>query len=200
MKEKLKDAEPKAEEAEEKRRESAEKEAQGEAGNAVSAERKKWQVKGKALPVEMVTMAAQTDHIQKPIVVQVDDGTQIKAAVEEVEKGRARGSEDTEMKDRSNNSGSDREMYKDLSGCEEKDEALVVAPPVTKKQAAPRLPARPAGKRSRPAKIPPRSTSPDDNGPLVKAIVIHGTPCQRPLADTIQDVGGKGIMGACWLL
>jgi len=87
-----------------------------------------------------------------------------------------------------------------ISGYEDEDEALVAAPPATKKQAAPRSAAKPAGKRSQPAKTPPRSASPDDNGPLVKAMVIHGVPCQRPMADTIQDVGVKGIMGARWLL
>jgi len=110
-------------------------------------------------------------------------------------KGRAKDSEDTVMKDGSDNSDSYREMYEDLSGYEDEDEALVAAPPATKNQAAPRSAARPAGKRSRPAKTPPRSTSPDDSGPLVKAMVIHGVPA-RPMADTIQDVGVKGIMGA----
>jgi len=75
-----------------------------------------------------------------------------------------------------------------------------VEPPATKKQDAPRSAAKPAGKRSRPAKTPSRSASPDENGPLVKAMVIRGVPCQRPMADTIQDVGVKGIMGARWLL
>jgi len=31
-------------------------------------------------------------------------------------------------------------------------------------------------------------------------MVIHGVPCQRFMADTIQGVGVKGIMGARWLL
>jgi len=30
--------------------------------------------------------------------------------------------------------------------------------------------------------------------------VIHGVPYLGPMADTIQDVGVKGIMGARWLL
>jgi len=168
------------------------------AGKAVSAERKKWQAKGKALPVETVTVATQTDHIQEPTVVQVDDGTQTEL---EKGKGRAKDSEDTVMKYGSDNSDTYREMYEDLSGYEDEDEALVAAPlATTKKQAAPRSAAKPAGKRSRPAKTPHRSTSPDDNGPLVKAMVIHGVPCQRPMADMIQDVGVKGIMGARWLL
>jgi len=35
------------------------------AGKAVSAERKKWQAKGKALPVETVTIATQTDYTEE---------------------------------------------------------------------------------------------------------------------------------------
>ena len=211
MKEELQIAEQKVEEAEEKTEEKwrawAEKEVQVKAGKAVSAERKKWQAKLKALPVETVMTATQTDHIQKPKAIQVDDGTQTEVALEELEKamekkrerkgkGRAKDSEDVVMKDGSDNSDTYQEMYEDLSGYEDEDEALVAAPPATKKQAAPRSAARPAGKRSRPTKTPPRSTSLDDNGPLVKATVIHGVPYQRPMADTIQDVGVKGIMGA----
>jgi len=62
------------------------------------------------------------------------------------------------------------------------------------------LAAKLAGKRFQLAKTPPRSASPDDNGLLVKAIVIHEVPCQRSMADTIQDVGVKRIIGARWLL
>ena len=43
-------------------------------GKVVSVERKKWQAKGKALPVEKVTITTQTDYIQEPTVVQVDNG------------------------------------------------------------------------------------------------------------------------------
>ncbi|KAF8415348.1 hypothetical protein EV426DRAFT_722150 [Tirmania nivea] len=46
-------------------------------------------------------------------------------------------------------------------------------------------------------KIPPQKTPPHDK--LVKAVVIHGVPCQRPIADIIQDMGVRGIMGARWL-
>ena len=88
----------------------------------------------------------------------------------------------------------------DLSGNEYGEEILVAAPPATKKQAPPHSEAGRAGKRTRPAKTPPRSTSPDDNGPFVKAMVTSGIPCHRPMADTTQDVGVKGIMGAHWLL
>jgi len=106
--------------------------------------------KGKALPVEKVTIATQTDHIQEPIVVQVDDGTETEVVLEELEKaverkregkgkGRAKDSEDTVMKDESDISDSYWEMYEDLSAYEDEDEALVAAPPATKKtQTAPR--------------------------------------------------------------
>ncbi|KAF8416587.1 hypothetical protein EV426DRAFT_721711 [Tirmania nivea] len=87
-------------------------------------------------------------------------------------------------------------IYEGLSGYEDEDEAPVVAPPTTKKQAAP-CPAAKAGK-SRPAKISPQKTPPNDK--LVKAVVIYGVPCQRPIADIIQDMGVRGIMGARWLL
>jgi len=127
----------------------------GEGGKAVSAERKKWQAKGKALPVETVTIATQTDHNQEPKAIQVhDDGTQTEVVVEEFEKGRAKVSEDTVKKDRSENCDGHREMHQDLSGYEDEEESLVAEHPATKKQAA----------LSRPAKTPPRSTSPYDNG------------------------------------
>ena len=60
----------------------------------------------------------------------------------------AKDSENVEMKDRP----------LDLSGYEDEDDAPVVAPPTTKKRAAPRSAAR-AGKNSRPAKTP---TTPGD--------------------------------------
>jgi len=89
----------------------------GEGGKAVSAERKKWQAKGKALPVKKVTSTTQTDYIQEPTVIQVDNGIQMEVVLEELEKamerkrerkgkGRAKDSEDTGMKDGSNNSDS----------------------------------------------------------------------------------------------
>jgi len=148
LQEKLKAAERKAEGAEEKAEEKwnawVEKESQVKAGKAVSAEGKNLQAKGKALPVEKVTIATQTDHIREPTVVQVDKGTQAEAGLEELEqamekkrerkgKGRAKDSEDIVMKDGSNNSDIDREMYEDLSGYEDEDEALVAAPLATKK-------------------------------------------------------------------
>jgi len=192
VKEKLTIAERKAEEAEEKAEEKwrawAEKEGQVKAGKELSVERKKWQAKVKALPVENVMIATQTDYIREQTVVQVDNGIQTEVVLETLEKamekkserkgkGRAKDSEDTVMKDGSNNSDSSREMYEYLCGYEDEDEAMVAAPPATKKQAAPFSAAKPAGKRSQPAKTPPRSGSSDNNGPLVKAMVIHGVPC-----------------------
>jgi len=85
----MKAAERKAEEVEEKAEEKwkacAEGEAQVKAGKALSAERK-WKAKGRALPVEAVTISSQTDHIHKPKATQVDDGTQMEVALEEFEK------------------------------------------------------------------------------------------------------------------
>jgi len=76
MRERLQATERKEEEAGEKWKAWAEKEAQVNAGKAVSSEGKKWQAKGKALPVETVTMAAQTDRIQEPKAIHLDDGIQ----------------------------------------------------------------------------------------------------------------------------
>jgi len=195
------------EECEEKWRKWAEKEAQVKAGKAVSAERKKWQAKGKALPVEMVPNTTQTqpeEEMVKPMQAtssvqtvemrQEEKGTQTEADVlveaMERKKNRKQGKgkerrkdEDTEMKDRAGDLTTDvyRE-YEDLSTYEEEDETLVPEPPARKKQAA-RRPAASAGKKSQPAKSPPRSTSPNDT--LVKALVVHGIPCQRPLAELV---------------
>ncbi|KAF8415993.1 hypothetical protein EV426DRAFT_687979 [Tirmania nivea] len=168
-------------------KEWAEKEVGDRSRKIVVSKRKKWQAKDKALPVEMVSVGTQSDHFAGEIrKAQVEVAVQTEA---EIEKKGVEDSEDVEMADRSN-------MYEDLSGYEDEDEAPVVAPPTTKKQAAPR-PAAKAGK-SRPAKIPPQKTSPHDK--LAKAVVIHGVPCQRPIADIIQDMGVRGIMGARWLL
>jgi len=106
---------------------------------AGKAERKKWQAKGKALPVETITIATQTNHIQEPKAMQVEEGTQTdgithaeegtqtEVGIEELEKvmerkrerkgkRRAQDSEDTVMKDGSDNSGNYQEMYEDLVG------------------------------------------------------------------------------------
>ena len=59
-------------------------------------------------------------------MLQVDDGTQT-----ELQKGTAKESDDIVMEGRSHNSGGYRDMYRDLSGCEGGDGALVAAPPAT---------------------------------------------------------------------
>ena len=73
----------------------------------------------------------------------------------------------------------------------------MAAPPATKQQAA-RRPTAKAGKKSQPPKTRLRSPPPSDNHP-VKAMVIHRVPSQRPLADLMQEMGAKAIMGARWL-
>jgi len=176
----------------------------------------------KALPVEMVPHATQTqpeEEMVKPMLAtssiqtvetrQEEKEIQTEADVlveamerkknRKKEKGKERRKdEDTVMKDGSGDFDTDRYRdYKDLSGYEEEDETLALEPPVRKKQAA-RRPAAPAGKKSQPAETPPRSPPPNDI--LVKALVVHGIPCQRPLAELVQDVGPGGIMGARWLL
>jgi len=187
------------EECEEKWKKWAEKEAQLKAGKAVSAERKKWQAKGKALPVEMVPHATQTqpeEEMVKPMLVtssvqmvetrQEERGIQTEAdvLVEAMErknnrkmgKGKERRKdEDTEMKDGSGDLDTDRyQDYEDLSGYEEEDETLTPEPPAKGKQTA-RRPAALAGKKSQPAKTHSRSTPP--NNTLVKALVFHRIPC-----------------------
>ncbi|KAF8416454.1 hypothetical protein EV426DRAFT_721807 [Tirmania nivea] len=143
------------------------------------SERKKWQAECKALPVETVSVGTQSDHIEEGVVkVQAEVGVQTEMGVE---KEGAGDSDDIVMADGSS-------MDEDLSAYEDEDEA----------PAAPRLAAK-AGKKSRPAKTPPQNTPPSDNSGE-KAIVIHGVPCQRPMADIIQDVGVRGILGARWLL
>ena len=104
--------------------------------------------------------------------------------------------EDIVMKDRHEVTKLEEwQPYEDLSSYEEEHVVQVAAPPATKKLAALRLVAN-AGKKSQRAKknqvTSVRTSS--------RAMVIHGIPCQRPLANIIQDVGVKGTMGARWLL
>ncbi|KAF8424371.1 hypothetical protein EV426DRAFT_716989 [Tirmania nivea] len=139
------------------REEMAEKEVGDRSRKIVVSERKKWQAKDKALPVEMVSVGTQSNHFAGEIrKAQVEVAVQTEA---EIEKKGVEDSEDVEMADRSN-------MYEDLSGYEDEDEA---------------------------PKTPPHDK-------LAKAAVIHEVPCQRPIADIIQDMGVRGIMGARWLL
>jgi len=115
----------------------------------VSSERKKWQAKGKALPVEMVPHATQTqpeEEMVKPMLVtssvqtvetrQEERGIQTEADVlveamerkKSIKKGKGkerRKDEDTDMKDGSGDLVTDRyQDYEDLSGYEEEDETL----------------------------------------------------------------------------
>jgi len=76
-------------------------------------------------------MTTQADHIQEPKVVQLDYDTQTEL---DKGKGRAKDSKDTVIKDGSDNSDTYQEMDEDLSGYEDEDEALVAAPPATKKK------------------------------------------------------------------
>ena len=160
----------------------AEKESQVKAGMAVAAERKKWQPKRKSLPVEKVNQLSQTDcsgEVSKVEVVEMATQT------EERKEERATYTEKLDVIMGEDSSSSDAEA---------KDDALVMTPPITKKQVEQRHSTK-AGKKSQPAKNIP----PVDNG-SARAIVIHGVPCQRPMADIIQDTGMRGIMGARWLL
>ncbi|KAF8428807.1 hypothetical protein EV426DRAFT_586136 [Tirmania nivea] len=165
-------------------KEWAEKEVEERTKKILVSQQKKWQAKGKALLVETVSVATQSDQV--PVVVEAEKIL----TEEEIEKRGAKDREDVVMADRS-------DLYEDLSGYEDEDEAPVVAPPTTKKQAATRSAVR-AGKNSRLVKLPPPTILPGDN--RSKAIVIHGVPCQRPMADITEEIGMRGIMGARWLL
>ena len=71
---------------EQKWKEWAEKEIQVRAGKVVALERKKWQAKGKALPIEVTTSASQTDHA--PAEEKKEEGAQTE--VEKHRKGEKR--------------------------------------------------------------------------------------------------------------
>ena len=81
MKQKVEEAE---EAAELKWKAWAEKESQVKAGKAVAAERKKWQAKGKALPVEKVHQLTQTDCPEVEVKAEV-----VEMATQTEEIGRA---------------------------------------------------------------------------------------------------------------
>ena len=71
--------------------------------------------------------------------------------------------------------------YEDLSEYEKEGDE--VAPPPPKKES----------KRTELARTP--STT------MLKAVIVHGIPCQRPMAGTIQDVGVYwNVIGARWLV
>jgi len=74
--------------------------------------------------------------------------------------------------------------------------------PATKKQTTRRQVEQPAG-RPQPIKYNKHAKATDSEYVDTRAFVVHGIPCQRPMADTIQDVkktGMRGIMGARWLM
>jgi len=146
------------------------------------AERKKWQAKGKALPVEKVNQLSQTDCSGEVLKVEVGE---MATQTEEKKEERATHVEDLDVIMGEDSSPSEAEV---------KGDAPVMAPPITKKQVERRHSTK-AGKKSQPAK----NTPPVDNG-SARAIVIHGVPWQRPMAEIIQDTGVRGIMGARWLL
>ena len=58
--------------------------------------------------------------------------------------------------------------------------------------------------KPQPVKYKPTTKAIDQERSInTRAFVVHGIPCQRPMADTIQDVrktGVRGIVGARWLL
>jgi len=180
----LKKAVEEAEEAAEvKWKAWAEKESQVKAGKAVAAERKKWQAKGKALPVEKVHQLTQTDCLEVEVKAEV---VEMATQTEERKEERAIHIEELDVIMGEDSSASETEM---------KDDARVATTPATKKQVERRQSTK-ARKGSHPAKNTPPA---GDNG-SARAIVIHGVPCQRPMAEIIQDVGVRGIMGARWLL
>ncbi|KAF8415347.1 hypothetical protein EV426DRAFT_665610 [Tirmania nivea] len=155
-----------------------------------------------------------------PDMVDVITETQEEVPVEKKKKQRQRQSKEKVKKKEgakdSNRIQEDVEMvdeerftlYEDLSDYEKeevvKDEAPVT-PPVTKKQpvvrqTGPKAAKSPAAKHKKPAK--PVKVK-DIEYVDTRAFVVHGIPCHRPMADTIQDVrktGMRGIIGARWLL
>ena len=158
----------------------AEKEAQVKAGQAVAAELRNWQANGKTLPVETATSATQTDHMKEKVeVIQVDEGMQtetVETKTAEAEEAKQMETVEVVRQEEGNMEMTNRsDLFEDLSKYEEEDE-------IEKTQAAPR-PAAKAGKKSRPAKSPPK-----DPAPKARAMVIHGVPCQRPMANIIQNI------------
>jgi len=92
--------------------------------------------------------------------------------------------------------------YEDLSEYEKEiEDVALVTPPITKKQTTRPQVERPAG-RPQPTKYK-RTKAADPEYVDTAAFVVHGIPCQRPMADTIQDIkktGMRGIIGARWLV
>lgn len=93
----------------------------------------------------------------------------------------------------------DWSLYEDLSDYEKEVEGVApVTSPVTKKPAARRPAARLAALKPQVA-----NTKTTKVIQKIKAFVVHGIPCSRPMAGTIQEVkdaGVVGVAGARWLL
>jgi len=81
------------------------------------------------------------------------------------------------------------------SEAEVKDDAPVMAPPITKKQVE-----QPQPTKARKGSYPAINTPPAGDTGSARAVVLHGVPCQRPMAEIIQETGVRGIMGARWPL
>ena len=145
----------------------------------------------------------------------------IKRKKERSQKGKGKGKEKDGAKDRIQEDDTpffkeqdkDTEMvdldrftlYEDLSEYEkEVEDVAPVTPPITKKQTTKRQVVPAKAEKPRPAKYKPTTKAIDkERSTDTKAFVVHGIPCQRPMADTIQDVrkaGIRGIIGARWLL
>ena len=101
--------------------------------------------------------------------------------------------------------GVDTEM-KDVSPVSKKQgkrrDAAPVTTPSTKKQIPLRTRNTPT-ERSPPVKNRKTTHPTGDQYASMKAFVVHGVPCRRPINDTLQDLrraGMKGIRGARWLV
>ena len=125
------------------------------------------------------------------------------AALKEQEKHN--GAERQKEKKKRTEAGRDGIVMKDAvptreKGRKRKDEPSAT-PPVTKIQIPLRPRKTPTGS-PRPVKNRKTTNPTGDQYASMKAFVVHGVPCQRPINDTIQDLrraGMKGIRGARWL-
>ena len=166
----------------------------------VMKEQREWKGKDKGVQwnlAKVQTMNTETQTEVKEIEVQVqEEKKEQERRQEKKSKAKAKDSiqEDVEMKD---GSASDNGL-EDLSRNEqEEDEAIMTTPPVTKKQTARRQAVKRVGKQSPPTQTPPKNQPREIQ---TKAIVAYGVLCQRSMAQVIQYAGGKGIIGARWLL
>ena len=97
-------------------------------------------------------------------------------------------------------------LYEDLSDYEkEVEDVAPVTPPITKKQTTKRQVVSAKAEKPQSVKYKPTTKAIIDQERSIntRAFVVHGIPCQRSMADTIQDVrktGIRGIVGARWLL